>query len=292
MRPVVDLHKVRAVGRPLRRRSATVDRAMVHAETRTRLRHDPIVVFSLGKTGTTALTTALESASGRPVVKAHALSPAGIETRLAKARRLRIVDRPRFLWACEQIARTLDAGGRWDLLCGVRDPIALAVSDHFYGLQRQREVGRDPWLDPEDGEAHTAAIVDNIRANFVDTDWFAAELGAVTGIDVYATPFPHDEGSRTYAHGRFRALVVRAEDLPTTGPRAIASFLGLDAPLTIERRNEGTATDPTSAYRRFIDGATLPPALVDEVYDTRLARHFYSDEERARLRAEWTGVLV
>ena len=283
---------IRAIGRPLRRASAGVDRALVHAEARACLRRNPIVVFSMGKTGTTSLTAALEAASGRPVVKAHALSRPGIDTRLAKAARLGIVDRPRFLWSCEQIARALRRGGRWDVLCGVRDPIALAVSDHFYGLQRQREVGHEPWLADDDVEGHTEAITRTLRSDFIETDWFDRELRAVTGIDVYAEPFPVETGAGTYEHDRFRALVLRAEDLDVTGPAAIAEFLGLAAPLPIERHNEGTAADPTSAYRHFVEKAALPADLVEAVYATRLARHFHRDDERQLLRARWTGSRV
>lgn len=283
---------VRALGRPLRRASAGLDRAMIHSETRDALRQHPIVVFSMGKTGTTSLTTALEQASGRPVVKAHALSREGIERRLAKAERLDVVDRPRFLWSCEAIATSLATGGRWDLLCGVRDPVALAVSDHFYGLQRQQEVGQDPWIPEPDIDAHGHAIARNLETNFVNTDWFEQELCAATGIDVYDSPFPHCEGARSYTKGRFRALVLRAENLTDIGPRAIASFLGLAAPLAIGRRNEGTAGDPASTYRHFVDHVPLDTDLVDAVYATRLARHFYSDTERAALRTRWTGVRL
>ena len=125
-----------------------------------------------------------------------------------------------------------------------------------------------------------------------DRDWFDDELRAVTGIDVYSSPFPHHEGAGAYEHGRFRALVLRAEDLDDAGPRAIAAFLGLASPLAIERRNEGTAGDPTSAYRRFVDRPRLPDDLVESVYATRLARHFYRDDERDLLRQHWTGARV
>jgi hypothetical protein len=282
----------RAVARHLRRSNAAVDRAATRRETHAVLRRDAVVVFSMGKTGTTALTAALASASGRPVVKAHALSRAGIDRRMAKAARLAVVERPRFLWACEEIAEVLGRGGEWDLLCGVRDPVALAVSDHFYGLQRQREVGRDPWIDPFDHGGHLAAIADNLRENFVSLDWFDTELRPLTGIDVYATAFPHADGTATYDGGRFRALVMRAEDLPGRGPRAVQRFLGLDAPLAIERRNEGTAAQPGSAYRRVLEGGGLPGDLLDEVYRTPMARHFYTDDERRAFRARWSGALV
>ena len=84
-------------------------------------------------------------------------------------------------------------------------------------------------------------------------------------------------------------MSLRAEDLSDVGPRAIASFLGLAAPLGIDRRNEGAAGDPTSAYHRFVARGELPGDLVDAVYRTPLAQHFYTDEERARFRDRWTG---
>ncbi|MEM7142216.1 MAG: putative capsular polysaccharide synthesis family protein [Actinomycetota bacterium] len=265
---------------------------MTRRETRRAMAARPIVVFSMGKTGTTSLTAALERATGRPVVKAHALSDDGIERRLAKAGNLAINARPRFLWECEAIAEVVAGGGDWQILCGVRDPIALAVSDHFYGLQRQAEVGVDPWLGADaDTGRHRAAIEENLVANFVERDWFADELRAVTGIDAYATPFPTDEGHLTVTNGRFTALITRAEDLSRVGPTAIAAFLDLPTPLDIDRRNVGDRA-AGSARDRFLARGRLGPAVVDAAYETPMARHFYTDDERRELAARWTGALV
>ena len=265
---------------------------MTRAETRRVLERDPIIVFSMGKTGTTSLTGAMKAASGRPVLKAHALSNVGIATRMAKAERLGLVRRPRFLWACEEISRALQLGGSWDLVCGVRDPVALAVSDHFYGLQRQREIGRDPWVDDDDIDGHAAAIAHNLEAGFIETDWFDQELQAATGIDIYSREFAPATGYQSYAHGAYRALVLRAEDLSRVGGTAVATFLGLDDALPIPRRNEGTSDDPASAYRRFLEHRALPVDLIDRAYDTPMARHFYSEGELSAFRDRWTGALV
>ncbi len=287
------LTQVRRVGRPLRRASASVDKLMTGRETRQTLREDPVLIFSMGKTGTSSLYEALAQATGRPVLKAHALSRDGIARRTAKELRLGVSSRPRFWWSCETIADAFDeiatdaAPERpWDLLCGVRDPIALAVSDHFYGLRRQGQVGLDPWL-CGDNASHAAAIHENLRTNFIRRDWFQEELQATTGIDVYATPFP-TIGFAEYNRTPFRALVIRNEDLEHAGPEAIAEFLGLDAPLMIEHHNVGRTDVDASPYHRFLAAGRLDPAVVDAVYATRLARHFYSDFERETLRARWT----
>jgi hypothetical protein len=286
------MSSLRAVGRPLRRSSATVDRAMTQRETQRVMQRDPIVIFSMGKTGTTSLAAALEHAARRPVVKAHALSDAGIDARLAKADRLAIVARPRFLWSCQEIARSLHTGGTWDILCGVREPVALAVSDHFYGLQLQQEQGHRPWIADDNPAAHVEAIEQNLRDNFINTDWFNSELRTVTTIDVYDTPFDSSVGHAHYEADRFRALLVRAEDLPRVGGPAVADFLGLNESPAIGHRNSGTSNDPDSPYRRFVERGALSPELVDEVYATKMAQHFYTDEERATFRRRWTGVLV
>lgn len=250
------------------------------------------MIFSLGKTGTTSVTRALEDASGRPVVKAHALSRAGLDLRYEKAERLAIESRPRFLWACEGIGDALRAGGQWDLLCGVRDPVAAAVSDHFYGIQLQREAAGATWIADDDMAGHSAAIENILSTLWCDTDWFDHELNEVTGIDVYRTPFDTDRGAQVYEHGRFRALVLRAEDLSAVGPTELAEFVGLDEPVRIERHNTGTSSDSDSPYRRFCAQPALDESLLDRVYNTRLARYFYSEQERAQFQARWSTLRI
>jgi hypothetical protein len=265
---------------------------MTRVETRAVMSQNPIVIFSIGKTGTTSLAAAVETATGRPVVKAHALSLEGIESRLAKARRQGIEARPRFLWSCATISETLRASGSWDVLCGIREPIALAVSDHFYGIQRQTEVGVQPAVAPDDHAGHARAIAAILRERFIDHDWFSHEFEPVTGIDVYATPFRHHEGAASFTGDRFRALLIRAENLSAVGPTAAADFLGLTEPLVVPQTNRGTGDQADSAYRHFLNAPSLPADLVCEVYETPLAQHFYSDNERTAFAERWQGVSV
>ncbi len=287
----------RAFGRRVRRRSVVADKAMTWMETaRVLVRDDPILIFSMGKTGTTSLAETLEAATGRPVVKAHALSSSGHARRLEKSRRLEIVERPRFLWAAEWIRHDLRLRRhhRWDIICGVRDPVALAVSDHFYGLRLQAEIGVQPERRHDDIDGHAQAVANGLDALFHREDWFADELRAVTGVDVYATPFPHEQGYRIYERGRFRVLLTRFEDLPVVGPVALKEFFALSDPVPIPARNVGLSgdTDDESLYRRFVTEGGLPAAVLEAAYDTRVARHLYSDAERAEFAARWSGAAV
>lgn len=276
---------LRAIGHPIRVRSAAVDRRLTHAETRTEMRRDPIVILSLGKTGTTSMAGAMRRASGRGVVKAHATSAHGIAARIDKETALGVIDRPHFWWRNQAVAAELRRPrrqGRWDIVSGVRDPIALAVSDHFYGRRLQADAG----VVTSDVD-HAGQIEATIRRLFIEQDWFVDELQPVTGIDVYAGAAPTD----VVENDRFRVLVTRFEDLSSTTPGATARFLGLDHDLTIPHRNESDRGDGRSEYGRFLAESPLDPTIVDAAYETPLARRFYTDDERAAFRARWTGVL-
>ena len=281
---------LRRIGHPIRTRSARVDRWITQAEQRREMAGDPIVILSLGKTGTTSLERALKRATGRRVAKGHVASRAGLDARIAKEARLGLVTRPHFWWRNEAIATALRGpapSGRWDVLTGVRDPVALAVSDRFYGRRLQTEAGLA--VDRAENDEHGAAIESTLARLFLDDDWFRSEFEPATRIDVYAEP--HPVGSAAVREGdRCRALILRFEDLTTVAPAACQDFFGLDDPLVVEHGNRGDGDRDGSDYSRFLAAPVLDPAVVDAVYDTPLARHFYDDAERAAMRDRWIGV--
>ena len=280
------LRSVRRLGRPLRRSSPALDRAMTHRETAYVMTQDPVMIFSMGKTGTSSIAEALDEATNRPVVKAHALTQDGLDRRFAKAERLGIHARPRFLWQCEQISRSLDGHKPWKLLCGVRDPVAVAVSDHFYGLARQVETGKQPWM-TGGLDGHALAIAKNIEENFIDRDWFVDELEVVTGIDAYSSEFSTTDGATTLHGNGYCALVVRMENLESVGPQAVAEHFQIGSPLALAHRNQGRSS-AASPYRQFLSEGVLPQDTVSAAYRTPMARHFYSAVELDTFRQRWT----
>jgi len=290
----VDASMIRSTLRPMarwaRQRSERADRAITMAGARRTLARDPVLIFSMGKTGTTALADAIRSSTGRPVLKAHALSAVGVASRMQKDQRLELEDRPRFLWACTAIGDHLRSNPEhgWDVISGVRDPIALAASDHFYGLQIQAELGVQPERATTDMAAHAASVAAVLDERFLALDWFEHELRPVLGVDVYDVEFAHADGYTIIEQAGHRVLVSRAEDLPRVGATAMSRFFGLDQPPLLGRRNTGTGSDDDSLYARFLDRPALPTALVDAVYATPLARHFYTDTEREAFARRWT----
>ena len=193
--------------------------------------------------------------------------------------------------AARHLRRLLDRGvsGRWRIVTLVRDPVARTVSAflmHFpyaypeHGLRFLEDPGNVP------------ALIDMFLAESeleraFTLDWFEREVEAVFGIDVYATPFPHEAG-HAFCSGAFAdLLVLRLEDLDRAGPGALAAFLGT-TPIALETQNRSAESSYGETHGRFLEALRLPAWFLDRMYDSRLALHFYRPEERASLRSAWT----
>jgi hypothetical protein len=118
--------------------------------------------------------------------------------------------------------------------------------------------------------------------------WLDAELKATLGVDVYRQPFPVDRGHAVVSEGRVRVLVLRTELDDGAKAQAIARFLDLDR-FELVRSNVTADKPHAELYAEFLRRVRLPDSLLDTLYDSKYARHFYSAEERERFRARWSG---
>jgi hypothetical protein len=83
-------------------------------------------------------------------------------------------------------------------------------------------------------------------------------------------------------------LLLRVEDLARVGETVLRSFLGLPD-LHLERRNVGKRKYYAASYGEVTRSLRLPEPLLDQIYGSRLARHFYSDQEIAAFRERWSA---
>ena len=84
-----------------------------------------------------------------------------------------------------------------------------------------------------------------------------------------------------------RVLLLRQENLDAA-PAALGGFLGRPAPVPVPARNEAATKEYAGRYREFLASVRLPEPVLDEVYGSRYARHFYADSELERFRRRWT----
>ena len=68
-------------------------------------------------------------------------------------------------------------------------------------------------------------------------------------------------------------------------------FLGIED-LKIPRLNEGAEKEYAAVYRAFKSMIEIPAEYLDRMYGSRMIRHFYTETERASMRAKWDRTCV
>lgn len=263
------------------------------------MRHDPIIVHQMGKVGSRTVRLSLRKtydALGIPVPIYHTHALMGFE----EARKIILQEESQQDPASSLAALEYGEGVRklinenpsqhWNIVSLVRDPIARNISSFFHNLQEFIPNWQMRYADD-------TLSVDEVRALFLRNSlqfdkmdyWFEGQMKGIPafGIDVYATPFPHDIGYKIY-RGTSQAslLLIRLENLEDCAESAMQEFLGLEN-FVIQKTNTADEKDFATLYRAF-KKLTLPVEYVERVYQTELARHFYSEMELAAFTKKWT----
>lgn len=239
---------------------------------------NPILVYTIGKTGSTTIVRTLEAATGRPTWQLHRLQADAIDEREREVEQTRPRWASHHLWVSQHFRHRMPTPERpWDVITLTRDPLAQSVSAFFQSTVGGRNVVE------EDPSKMLESYLS--KAQYRAVGWFDSELGRFLGIDVYDHPFTRGEPLFIRTDS-VRLLLMRLEDLDRVGPAALSVFTGvkIDA---MEHANTGDKKPYADAYQRFRTHATLPREVVDAVYCSRYARHFYSEDEIARFRAAW-----
>ena len=254
-------------------------------------RRNPLIVYQMGKVGSEALEASLlECGIERPIYRVHAMVPdnivRGFRGMSTTPREYYKRSRTDFYGyhLGREIARDLHRR-QWQVITMVRDPVAQNVSSFFQILDMlvpdyQERLARDAISIEE----LTAVFVRNYPPDSIFIRWFEAELGRTFEIDVYAHPFPWEQGFQRITEPHVDLLIVRLEDFERIGVKAVSDFLGIPQ-FSLVRKNVGSDKAYNALYERFKAEAVLPSSYVEGVYASRYARHFYSDEERARFRS-------
>jgi hypothetical protein len=259
-------------------------------------KRQPLLVYQMGKVGSRSVYQAL-----LPLRQSHSLYHVHTlnETQLnsaAKAYRQTFGVRhvvPDHLMASRHLLRDLAAGqphGRWKVVSLVREPIARNISSFFQDLELQHP----DFSFAEKATLRTEQLVDELVELFLDghdhtepLEWCDTELAEILGVDVYATPFPHERGWELYQSPRAEVLLVRLEDLATVMPSAFSFFLDGFRP-TVPVVNAAADKSYRELYGTFQKTLRLPESYLRLMYESRYAQHFYTTVERATFYRSWS----
>lgn len=285
----------RATAHSLLGRSYTLSRryALVRMARR---REPPTVVFSMGKTGSTAIARGVQDATGRQVFQVFRLEPRRLreaEQRYRARRRAaptpgvdssRAVAFPgaHHLWEADHLVHHPPSPeSPWTVITTVREPVAQAVSAFFHAARLSGALADAPSVE---------AMTDRFASEHWVREpprWLEREFCPAVGIDALTEPFDPSVGYGVIETPAVRLLVLRQESF-ARAPTVLASFLGLVDPVVVPRRNDGATGQFAQIYRGFLSAARLPERLLDEAYDSEYARHFYATDEIAQFRRRWS----
>ena len=245
----------------------------------------PVIVFQMGKVGSTSVRASFPTTGYPFAVQTHHLHLPRIDTALQWSIDRGLPTRAHFFHARAVGRRVITRGRPFKLITLVREPVGRAVSNFFHNFERFVGV-------PSATSTHDMAeLVEIMVANesqFDEDRWFQREFEPALGLDLYAHPFPHEAGAQRLSAGAGEVLVLRLETPDEVKEAAIADFLGTDD-FRLATANVGESKGYGDAYRRFREEAVLPADFLDRILGSGYATHFYSDDERAEIRTRWSG---
>ena len=243
-----------------------------------------ILVHTPGKVGSRAMVAAVRPAlgAGDVVFHTHRINPATLDA----ARLERVGIAPRRTWyTAEFLGRAVMQPGATDVvvLAAVRDPLSRNLSAFFQNVERYRPAGR-PLTSPDPAQADELAELFVRRFPHEEVlGWVGSELEDLFGVDVYGAPFDHATGYQVARGDRAAVGVLRHDRLDDALPGLATELLGVRVgPPPRVNDSAGKAYGPL--YRAVRERVDLGAALVERLYDSPFARHFFTEGERATAR--------
>ena len=252
-----------------------------------------LLVHQMGRAGSMTTVNSLRKIGvGLPVYHTHWLNPESVQRRMKWVNHLPESRRPLNVRVGQKLTEELQRDGtsrrHWNIVTVFREPIARNVSVFFLSIDAFVEDFERRY---RSGELDHAKLLEIFLERFPHEqplDWFDREMRDVFDIDVYTDPFPQDQGYQILRTRGADLLLIKLEQLDHCHAEAFRDFLGIDMPGLAQTHI--TEKDPSRPmYKDFVRQAVLPDEYLDRMYQSRFARHFYTDTELAGFRKKWSS---
>ncbi|MEQ9356483.1 putative capsular polysaccharide synthesis family protein [Coleofasciculus chthonoplastes] len=294
--------------KPLIQSSLRQDYRITHPYHRLRLwleglrSKDKIVIYQMSKVGSTTIWKSLESLNlDIPIYHVHTLRheqiSRAIERDKANFPKLRFMY-PETIHS-EYLRSQLDQKNimhPWSVITLVRDPVAKILSSFFQNLEREFLLGLDyrKKIKVEGDTKVLQEVIERFYQEKVDNsrrkhpfEWFNFELKDNLDFDIFAEPSIAGSNYYIYNTKLARILLLNLESLNDSYQSAFQEFLGLQN-ANLVQANVGLQKRYKSLYKSFLRNVDLPVDYLDEIYQTELVRHFYSESEIEQFYQRWT----
>ncbi len=298
--------KLRAAGKRLVVSIIGEDRYMKQRAARQIARGKPLLlVHTMGKVGSTSVAASLKSRGikrAMTMYQPHFLSEEGIDfaeklaiSRAGSWENLTKKGRAGYLrnrLLNQELRRLRESGGRVKVITMVRDPLATNLSGLFHNY-RWWPAELKAQCDPPTADCLAAVesyFLDQYTHDVPDT-WFDMEVKSLYGVDVFAEPFDPERGYAIYRNDVADVLLIKLEKLNACAADAMRDFLGIED-FRLEETNVAEDKEYAAIYQAFRKQIALPDSYLDRMYNSRVARRFYSPDEIAAFRRKWSAARL
>lgn len=252
----------------------------------------PIVVYFIGKTGTSTIHASLKAAKLKlPLFHVHRLTEASIKEALQfqehRPNKPSATLRQSIFLAKQLASIRGSVDEHWDIISLVREPIACAISAYFQSIDRWFPSLLDAF---QEGSTDIPVLIQTFLDEYSHDwplSWFDKQIREALGVNVYQSEFDWDKGYCIYRGDLANVLVLRLENIDSCAKTALDAFLNT-ANIDLVNANVSESKDYAQIYQRFKTEIRLPDSYLERMYSSRLAQHFYSPAEIAGFRANWT----
>jgi FkbM family methyltransferase len=161
---------------------------------------------------------------------------------------------------------------KWKIIAGVRDPLSNALSSAFERC------------------GNKIRLTDHLQMIFplleYSLTYFDRQYRDSLGIDIFDYEFDRKKRYSIVKTADLEILLYRFEDLPEIFPDAIEDFLGIPR-LDLLQANAPEGKTYAAQYEQMKEQLQVDKAVLDKVYSSRLATHFYTEKEIDAFYRSW-----
>jgi hypothetical protein len=176
----------------------------------------------------------------------------------------------------------------WTIITAVREPIGRNISAYFQNVNLDiafPSYSANNSIKDEEIDQAIASFLDNFNHEWPLT-WMDTNLKDIFGIDVFEKTFDPAKGYEIYTQDNLKLLLVRLESLNDCYSHAFNKFLDIKD-FKLVPTNQASDKKYYDLYKAFRERISFPESYVREMYDSRYAKHFYSQEELASFTSRW-----
>lgn len=116
-------------------------------------------------------------------------------------------------------------------------------------------------------------------------NWFDNQIKSAFNIDVFKFPFDKELGYTIIDTGTAKLLIIQMEKLSQIDENIFATFFGKKFRVSKPRKRNKIKYN---IMKDIMSNHKIPKSLIDKVYDSKLATHFYSQEDLDKFKSEWS----